>query len=366
MPLHTEFAKRLSIEHAIIQAPMAGGPTSPDLVAAVSNAGGLGCIAGGYLSPDELRDVVRAVRARTSRPFGINIFAPLPPPIEPGNRAAFETFVARAFEMVSRISLYHAELGITPPQRPTTGGDDFEGQMAVVLESGATLFSFTFGLIPPSAVAAAHQRGMLVAGTATTVVEAMKLAELHVDAVVAQGSEAGAHRGTFVRDFESSMIGTMALVPQMCDVVHIPVIASGGIMDGRGLVAALALGAQAVQLGTAFLATNESAASPPYKDALFKAREDQTRVTRVYSGRPARGIVNRLMSELEASGDAPLPYPMQNTLTRPLRREAAKQGRPELLSLYAGQGVPLVRREPAAETIARIVREADAVLRSLT
>ena len=190
---------------------------------------------------------------------------------------------------------------------------------------------------------------MFVIGTATTVEEAVALEAAGVDAIVAQGSEAGAHRGTFAVAFEAAMIGTMALVPQVVRAVGIPVIASGGIMNGDGIAAALSLGASAVQMGTAFLTCHESGAPESYKQAVLGTREHQTRVTRAFSGRPARGIVNRFMEEVESVAGAILPYPLQNALTRPLRASAAKQDRSEFLSLWAGQGLRLARRESAAD-----------------
>jgi nitronate monooxygenase len=208
---------------------------------------------------------------------------------------------------------------------------------------------------------------MLLIGTATTVDEAVALEKSGADAIVAQGSEAGGHRGTFAGNFESGMIGGISLVPQVVDAVRVPVIASGGIMDGRGIVAALALGASAVQMGTAFLTCDESGVPDAYREAILNAHEHDTRVTRAFSGRPARGIQNRFMNEVELTGEdeAILPFPIQNALTRPLRTAAAKQGRAEFLSLWAGQGVRLARRQSAAELIARLAKETDAVISAL-
>jgi nitronate monooxygenase len=209
-------------------------------------------------------------------------------------------------------------------------------------------------------VEAVKNRGICLIGTATTVAEAVGLRRSGVDAVVAQGSEAGGHRGSYTASFEAGMIGTMALVPQMADAVDVPVIASGGIMDGRGIAAALALGAAAVQLGTAFLTCPEAGTPAPYRRALLDSAEDSTRITPAFSGRPARGIDNRFLREM---ADAEiLPFPWQNALTRPLRTRAAELGRADLLSLWAGQGLRLVRELPAAELVRALVAETEAAL----
>lgn len=348
---------RIGIEHPILQAPMAGGATTPALVSAISDAGALGFIAAAYLTPEQILDQARSVRARTERPFGINLFVPVPPTAAPAN-------VQPALEALAP---YHAELGLAEPAVPARTIQDFDEQLAAAAESGATVFSFTFGLLPEPSMRAVRSRGMLVVGTATTVEEAVALERSGVDAVVTQGSEAGAHRGTFgAASFEAALIGTMALVPQVVDAVRVPVIASGGIMDGRGIAAALALGASAVQMGTAFLLADESGIPDGYKEAIAGARETDTRVTRAFSGRAARGLANRFMDEVEARGAAAnLGYPVQNALTRPLRAEAAKQNRSEFLSLWAGQGVRLARRAPAAAIVRHLVTDTDAVLRRL-
>src|SRR5688500_964431 len=259
--------------------------------------------------------------------------------------------------MIRILEGVHAELGIEAPSVPAAGGLHFAAQLEAVLETDAPVFSFTFGLLPDAAIEELHARGALVMGTATTVDEALALEAAGVDAIVAQGSEAGAHRGTFGPSFEAAMIGTMALVPQIVDAVSVPVIASGGIMDGRGVAAALALGAEAAQLGTAFLTCDEAGIPAAYKQSISDAREDQTRFTRAFSGRPARGIVNRLMTDIDADADTILPFPLQNALTRPARTAAATLDRAEFLSLWAGQGVRLSRRLPADELVREIAIE---------
>jgi nitronate monooxygenase len=357
MSIQTVLTKRLGMTHPIIQAPLAGGGDTPALVAAVCNAGGLAFIGAAYLTPEQISNASRAVRARTSKPFGINLFAPLPAPDLPSDpKPALE-----------RIAPFFAELGLPTPVVPEPPRDSFNEQLAAALESSASVFSFTLGILPKNAIEAIKARGMFLIGTATTVEEAIALEKTKVDAIVTQGSEAGGHRATFSADFNSGMIGTISLVPQVVDAVTVPVIASGGIMDGRGIAAALALGASAVQLGTAFLTCDEAGVPEVYKKAILNAREHETRLTRAFSGRPARGIVNRFMTEFEESdaADAILPFPLQNDLTRPLRAAAAKQERAEFLSLWAGQGVRLAQRRMAAQLVKCLAIETETIVRKL-
>ncbi len=323
---------------------MAGGGDTPELVAAVGNAGAFGFIGAAYLEAEQILATARSVRALTAHPFGMNLFAPTAPPRDANVDAVIEHLIP-----------YYAQLGLPPPSTPTApSANAFAEQAAAAIESGASVLSFTFGLLPAGIVASAKARSVKLIGTATTVAEAIALEQSGVDAIVVQGSEAGGHRGTFLGDFAAAQVGTIALVPQVVDAVTVPVIASGGIMDGRGVAAALALGAGAVQLGTAFLTCAEAGVAEVYKDAILRADETDTHVTRAFSGRPARGIVNRFMTEIDQAGDAIAPFPMQNALTRALRGAAATQGRAEFLSLWAGQGVRLARRQTAAELVARL------------
>lgn len=349
----TALTERLGIRHPVVQAPMAGGGDTPELVAAVGEAGGIGFLGCAYRTPEQIRDAAAAVRAKTNAPFGVNLFAPLPAPSPVPAQAA-----------IARVAPHFAELGLQTPTAPALPADGFAGQFEAALDSGASAFSFTFGIPPAAARQAIRARGIWLLGTATTVAEAVQLQEAGFDAVVAQGAEAGGHRGSFAGPFESAMVGTMALVPLIADAVALPAIASGGVMDGRGLAASLVLGAAGAQLGTAFLTCAEAGIPEAYKAAILAAREDGTRLTRAFSGRPARGIVNRFMAEVEAEGaDSPiLPFPLQNSLTRPLRTEAGRQGRAEFLSLWAGQGAPLARRQAAGELVARLAAEAAAAL----
>ena len=338
------------LAHPIVQAPLAGGGDTPALVAAVAEAGALGFIGAAYLTPEQLAEAARTVRSRTRRPFGVNLFAPVPAPRPVAADAALD-----------RVAPFFAELGLPRPSPPTPPADRFAAQLDAALETGASVFSFTLGLLPSGALEAVKARGMFAIGTATTVDEAVALERAGVDAVVVQGAEAGGHRATFATGFEEGLVGTIALVPQVVDAVRVAVIASGGIMDGRGLAAALVLGAAAVQFGTAFLTCEESGVPPAYRDAILGAHEDGTRVTRAFSGRPARGIVNRFMREVD-DGDV-LPFPLQNALTRPLRTAAAQANRAEFVSLWAGQGVRMARRQKAGELVARLAAEAEVALR---
>jgi nitronate monooxygenase len=350
--MNTTLTRALGIEHPVVQAPMAAGPTTPALVAAVTNAGGLGSLGAGYLPAEKLRERVREIRGLTQGPFNVNLFVP----------SAFEAdpeTIRRADELVAP---YREELGIEAAGVPSAFEESFEEQLGVVLEERVPVFSFTFGSPSPQVVGRLKENGTKVVGTATTVREGLRLEEDGVDAVVAQGSEAGGHRGTFLADFGSALIGTLALVPQMVDALSVPVVASGGIMDGRGLAAALVLGAGAAQMGTAFLTCEESGAHPEFKRAVLEAAEDETAITRAFSGKPARGIKNRFLIEVGAHEARFAPYPVQNALTREVRAAAQEQGRPEFMSLWAGQAPRLARRAKAADLVRETVEEAEAAL----
>lgn len=358
--LYTELTRKLGVRHPIIQAPMAGGTTTPELVAAVSGSGGLGSLGAAYMSPAAIREAIAQVRALTGMPFAVNLFVPTDYEADPKS-------IERSREL---LEAYRRELGVAEPplpESPVTARyrEDFDAQLAVVIEERVPVFSFTFGSLPEATVRRLKEQGATVIGTATTVEEGEHLEATGVDAVAAQGAEAGAHRGTFLGGFEASMVGTVALVPQLVDALGIPVIASGGIMDGRGLAAALCLGAQAAQMGTAFIVCEESGAPEAHKAAILEATDDATAITRAFSGRPARGIRNRFLLEL-AGRDTELPlFPIQNALTRDIRGAAARQDRPEFMSLWAGQAARLARRTGglrAADLVREVTEDAGTVL----
>ena len=337
---------RLALDLPIIQGPMTGSDT-PQLAAAVSAGGGLGMLGCGIRTPAAMAEAAAAVRAATDKPFGMNLFVLQTPAPEPA-------LVQAAIE---RLAPLYADLGLPPPAWPERWCEDFEQQFEALLLARPALASFTFGILSRDQVQRLQQAGMLVMGTATTVAEALAWQQVGADAVCASGMEGGGHRGSFLDLSSASQIGTLALVPACVDALRIPVVAAGGVMDGRGIAAAQALGAQAVQMGTAFLACPESAIGPAQRAAMASAQGSDTRITRAYSGRPARGIVNTMMRALDAQEDALPPYPVQNALTASLRRAASAQGRADYLSLWAGQGVGLARALPAQQLLALLAQE---------
>jgi nitronate monooxygenase len=338
---------RLGIEHPVIQAPMGGGPSTPELVAAVSNAGGLGSLGAAYLTPDQITEAIRKIKSLTNKPFNVNLFAG-------GYEAKTDHNSA---PMLAILDELHGKLGLPAPILPELPPDPFPAQFEAVLAADPPIFSFTFGIPNADAIARLKARHITVIGTATTVEEARMLAEAGVDAILAQGAEAGAHRGTFAGPFETAMIPTFTLVPSIVNAVSLPLIASGGIMDGREISQALRLGASAAALGTAFLACPESGASEAYKRAILSARKDTTVLTRAFSGRPARGLYNAFIAKMAGKENLILPYPLQNLLTRAMRNAAAGRGDSGLLSLWAGAGVARARSLLAAVLVKRLVDE---------
>ena len=354
----------LALRLPIVQGPMTGSDT-PALAAAVSAAGGLGMLGCGMRSPAAIAEAAAEVRRRTDRPFGLNLFVQDTPAPD----------AATVDAALARLAPLYAEFGLTPTV-PARWCEDFAAQFEALIAARPAVASFTFGILNPAQVERLHQAGCTVIGTATTVAEAVAWADVGADAVVASGMEAGGHRGTFLAsqagaaapslaDFAAAMVGTLALVPPCVDALAprgLPVIAAGGIMDGRGIAAAQALGAEAVQMGTAFLACDESGIGPAYREALARATATDTRTTRVFSGRPARGIVNAMMDRLQAHETTVPAYPVQNALTGALRRASAEAGRADHLSLWAGQGVAAVRPLPAASLVATLEAEWRAAL----
>jgi len=324
----------------IIQAPMVGASLDA-LTIAVSAAGGLGTLAAATLAPDEIGPAVAAIRSATDAPFGVNLLmAPKAAPSPAELDAA-----------LARLAPWYAQAGADLPEAPNRFAHDFEAQLAALTEAAPPMASFTFGVLRPDQVRALQRAGSHVIGTATTVAEARAWAEAGADGVCAQGFEAGGHRGHFLAEPPASLVGTLPLVATIRAAVDLPVIAAGGIMDGRGVAAALALGADAAQMGTAFLLAAEAVTPAPWRRAAETVGDDATRLTRAFTGRHARGIENRFMREMRPVEDEVPAYPVQNRLTQPLRAAAVARGDPDMISLWAGQGVRLARRGAAAELV---------------
>ena len=337
----TRLAAALGVRHPIIQGPFGSGLSSLKLAAAVSNAGGLGSFGVHHFEPEEIVTTIEALRTRTAEPFAVNLWVSTHD--VPETEMTHERWAAA----VDRLRPLYEAFGAEPPARPERFSPTFAEQVEAVLD-------------------ALRERGIVTVGTAITADEAVALDEAGVDVIVASGAEAGGHRVAFLDEPEHSLVGTMALVPVVADEVAAPVVAAGGIADARGIVAALALGAEGVQIGTAFLATDQSGAPQAHKDALHGPAARRTRLTRAFTGRLARGIPNRMVDEL-GRGDARIaPFPYQAHLVRPLRDAALAQGRTDVLALWAGQAAPLLRVRDAVSLLHTLLAETGELLTTTT
>ena len=345
----------LGIEHPIIQAPMAG-PSTPELAAAVSNAGGLGSLAFAMSTPEQMRADLTRVRSATNKGFNVNFFTHRPPPPDAAAEARWRT----------RLASYATELGLDPnAPAPSANRTPFDAVACdLIVEHRPRVVSFHFGLPEQALLNRVKKAGCIVISSATTVAEARWLEANGADIIIAQGFEAGGHRGMFLTENLAAQVGTMALVPQVVDAVTVPVIAAGGIGDARGIVAALALGAAGAQLGTAYLFTPEAKVSNLHRDALAAGHDDQTSLTNVFTGRPARGLINRVVREVgPISPDAPQ-FPLAAGAMGPLRAAAEAKGSGDFTPLWSGQAMTLGRKmgageltqKLAAETLARLAK----------
>ena len=344
------FARRLGVRHPIIAAPMAGA-AGVDLAIAASQGGALGSLPCALLSPDQMRDQAAQVRAAASGPINLNVFChDMPDEVD-------ET-AWRAL-----LKPYYAAYGVAPPEGPGVMRLPFsEAQCATVEEIKPEIVSFHFGLPAPALLARVRAAGALILASATTVREAQWLDAQGVDAVIAQGNEAGGHASYFLDGKPETHMGLLALLPQIVDAVRVPVIAAGGIADGRGMAAAFLLGASAVQIGTAFLNGPESRITSMHRAALAGAEAAHTQFTTLFSGRPARGLPNRLMRELGAMNPAAPPFPHAGTALGPLKAAAEAQGDPAFSNMWAGQAALLARPMPAGERIAALMADMEQLL----
>lgn len=358
--VRTPLCNMLGVKYPIIQAGMAGGITTPELVSAVSEAGSLGMLALARLTPEQTRENIRKVKSLTSKPFGVNFL--LAPPEKNDQSIP---------EIQNILNNFRSELELKPSETVEIQLPEskLSEQYGIVLEEKVSIVSFALGN-PRSLVEEAHSRGIKVIAMVTTVEEAKEVISEGTDFIVAQGSEAGGHRSTFKLDAnkDAQAIGTMALVPQVVDVAHdVPVIAAGGIMNGRGIAASFALGAQGVQLGTRFLTATESGAFPAYKKTLAKSTETDTLITKALTGRPARTVRNRFVDEFEKGCVKPLAWPYQGIAADDIYMEAARKGNSDYFPLLAGQGLRMLKQEQsAAQIIEELVRETEEALQGLS
>ncbi len=330
------------------------GVTSPQMVAAAANNGCLGALPVGGLSPERTAALIRSTRALTGRSFAVNLFVyEIPPATDEGVASRMQQWLRGIAE----------ESGLVYEDKAITAFThySYKDQLQVLADEGITQVSFTFGMMDDEALAFCRQKGMVLTGTATSVAEALALGEKGIDAIIAQGIEAGGHRGSFLQPERLPEVGSFSLIPQVADSVQCPVIAAGGINDGRTTRAAMMLGAAGVQVGSALIASDESLAAPSYRRALQAAKDTDSRLTRAFSGRWARGLFNTLMEQFDDAGLGIPEYPYQNSLTTAFRAAAQRQDDPRWFNLWAGQSAGGAEALPVQHILQRIIREAEAL-----
>lgn len=346
-----EAARRLGIAHPIIQGPFGGGLSSARLAAAVSNLGGLGSFGAHYMAADDVARITREIKAQTDRPFAINLWVS---DHDPGGTAMSQAEFDRAYKIFEP---YFRELGVAKPDIPNRFYTPFEEQVEALLAAGPPVFSFIFGVPDRKIIAECRRRGIATIGTASSVAEALAIEEAGADLIVATGSEAGGHRPAFLARAEDGLMGTFALTQLVSDRVRAPVISAGGIADGRGVRAAMALGASAAQVGTAFLACEESGTSEEHRKVLFADHTQRTVLTRTFTGRLARGVPNRWTNELTPRQAELPPFPIQSWFAARLRPAAVKAGITDFVSLWSGQIAPNLKHRTVPALMAALVAE---------
>lgn len=340
-----EFMNRLRLKYPLVVAPMAGGPTTVDLVVASSNSGALGSIGAAYLTAPLIEDFTKNVRAKTSGPVAINLFLP---------HGILPVAVDKIAKAIKATESYRKELNLPVPDLQPPYEENFDEQFESVLKIKPEVLSFVFGVLEADYVKAAKKENIYLIGTATTLDEALALVESGVDAITLQGVEGGGHRGIFDAKIGDPQIGAIDLLEQCRAKIRIPLIAAGGIMNAQDIKKALEKGAEAVQMGTAFLTCKESGVSTPYRKALLASENRKTQLTRAFSGRLARGIENRFLLEMGEKSEAILPFPAQNKFTRDMRNASVKAGSADFLSLWSGTGHGALWTESASELIERL------------
>jgi nitronate monooxygenase len=355
---NTSVTRLLGIEYPILQGPFGGNFSTVRLASTVSNAGGVGGFGAYTLTPDEIVRVNRELRAATDKPYNINLW------VSNSDVSAGGLTDVEFNRAATLFQPYFDELGLKFPEKPVSTFSRFEDQVQVILDMKPPVFSFVFGIPSPDILEACRRKGIITAGAATTLDEALALEAAGVDVIIAAGFEAGGHRPSFLASAESSLTGTFVLVQQIRDRVRTPVIAAGGIANGRGIAAALTLGADAVQIGTAFLACEESAAPTFYRNLLFSDPAKYTVLTRAFTGRLGRGLMNRISREISGREEDVLPFPLQSRLMGPLRQSAIEREQWELILVWSGQIATILKHNRAADLMAALITETNKIFNS--
>nr|WP_294794696.1 nitronate monooxygenase [uncultured Mucilaginibacter sp.] len=352
---NTKATELLGIQYPILQGPFGGNLSSVELVATVSNMGGLGGYGAYTLSPQEIVDVDRQIKAATNRPYNINLWVS-------DTDAIDGTVSDEQFEKTKALfKPYFDEAGIDLPAKPATFKTRFENQVQVILDVKPKVFSFMFGVPSADILEESRKHGIVTVGAATTLDEAIYLEHAGVDMIIASGFEAGGHRPSFLTPAEASTTGTFVLLQLIKEKVRVPVIAAGGIANGRGITAALTLGADATQIGTAFLATDESNALPIHRQMLFSDAAKYTTLSRAFTGRLGRGITGRIAKDMLHQEAGLLPFPLQSTFMAPLRKAALEQEKWDMILFWGGQIAPILKHTKAAELMRALIKEAGKV-----
>lgn len=348
----------LNIQYPIIQGPFGGGYSSVALASTVSNAGGMGSFGAHHLSYNEIIALNNQLKAATSKTYAINLWI--------DNDNYNQAYSDTDYEQTKLLfKPYFEELEIELPPKPMVSEEHNNSkQLEAIIEARPPVFSFVYGIPDEYIIREIKKGGTKIIGAATNVEEAVLLEDVGVDIVVASGFEAGGHRISFTQESENNLMGGLSLIPRVADTVQIPVVAAGGIADGRGIVAALSLGAKGVQIGTAFLACKQSNASTLHRKILHSPKAENTLLTKSFTGRLARGTLSTIATHTSNYPQQIAPYPLQGLFLRPLRKAAIEQGRVDLISFWSGQSAPLIKHRDAGELFENLVEESEAIIKS--
>lgn len=353
----TKVTELLGIDYPILQGPFGGNLSSVALTAAVSNAGGLGGYGAYTMSPQEIVDIDKQIKAATDKPYNINLWVS-------DHDIPQHGLTDEHFEQAKKVfQPYFDEAGIPLPEKPAPFQSRFENQLEAILDIRPKVFSFMFGVPSADVLEQCRKSGISTVGAATTLDEAIFLENAGVDMIIASGFEAGGHRPSFLADAESSLTGTFVLLQLIREKVKIPIIAAGGIATGKGIAAALTLGADAAQIGTAFLATNESNALPVHREMLFSDAAKYTTLSRAYTGRLGRGLTSRIAKDLIAKEADFLPFPLQTTFMSSLRKAALEQQKWDMILFWGGQIAPILKHTKAADLMQALIEETTDILK---